>query len=248
MPAGTDPDGDAKMPLPPGTEATLVKVGVELLQRSVPTGISWFTAWLKGKTILVVGQARSGKSTFISYFQHGLFQSELDTSKTTTTRNTPRFQVSLGKDKTLNLHVKTAVELPGQVGATAHAITAFKKKPDAILIFTDLSTPLKGEADRASAAWVKEFCDELEKLWIGKGAHLNQIGSIIVVLNKQDKVDHETMKKCKFEMEKTVKMLKAARGKRQEEVFVMPAIMVANEKGHELVDQIITRLAQQLGD
>lgn len=54
--------------------ATLLKVGVAVIQRITPGGIALFKSWLKGKEIMIVGQARAGKTTFVDYLQYGLFE------------------------------------------------------------------------------------------------------------------------------------------------------------------------------
>src|SRR5207302_9070956 len=125
------------------------RVSLSLLEKPFQAGLALIQTWLKGKTILVVGQSRAGKSTFIDYLQHGIFEDEQDTPRTVEKTKTSHFKVGLGKDKTLEMIVKTVEELPGQVGPTEHANTAFKERPDAIVLVTDLTTPLRGEVDRA---------------------------------------------------------------------------------------------------
>jgi putative ribosome biogenesis GTPase RsgA len=62
--------------------AAVVKAGLSLLERTAPAGLGRIRSWWKGKTILVLGQARAGKSTFLDYLQHGIFEEEQDTEKT----------------------------------------------------------------------------------------------------------------------------------------------------------------------
>lgn len=60
----------------PGAEAgaVLLKVGVAVVERVAPGGLALFKSWLKGKEVMIVGQARAGKTTFIDYLQYGFLK------------------------------------------------------------------------------------------------------------------------------------------------------------------------------
>jgi len=115
-----------------GTEAALLKVGVAVIQRAAPKGISLIKAWFKGKLVIVVGQARAGKTTFLDYLQYGFFSDEKETFKTDVITPSARFDVKLGRNAELELSVQSVVDVPGQPGATFHADLIHKRKPHAV--------------------------------------------------------------------------------------------------------------------
>jgi hypothetical protein len=147
---------------PAGAGAAVLKVGVTLMERHVPHGLALFRAWWRGKTILIVGQQRAGKTTFVDYLRYGVFGDEKDTEKTLEVERSPRFTVTLGRDKALELSVRTVVDVPGQVGPIEHANLAFQERPHAIILFTDLTAPFTGPEEKASSAWLTAFCKRLE--------------------------------------------------------------------------------------
>jgi len=91
-----------------GTEtATLLKVGVAVIQRVAPSGIALIKSLFKGKEVLIVGQARAGKTTFVDYLHYGLFEDEKERFKTVDVTGSARFNVRMGRDSALELTVKT---------------------------------------------------------------------------------------------------------------------------------------------
>ena len=230
-----------------GTEATLLKVGIAVIQRTVPTGIAFIKSWLKGKKVMVVGQSRSGKTTFIDYFQYGLFEDEKETFKTADVIKGARFNVKVGRDSALEVSVQSAIDVPGQVGATAHANEVIKNNPHAVIILTDLTTPLNGASDRASAAWLKEFCRRLESEWRAQKGKKNRIKTIIVLMNKRDKVNNSILGKRKQALRKILNAeLHDARGQMREDIPIMPTVLVTNPDSTKSVDTVIAHLAKTL--
>ena len=233
----------------PGTEtgATLLKVGVALIQRAAPTGLALLRSWLKGKEVMVVGQPRAGETTFIDYLQYGLFEDEKETEKTENVTPSARFSIKLGRDAALELSIKSVVDLPGQFGAVYQARLAAENRPHAIVIFTDLTRPLRGDSDRAAAAWLQEFCRTLERHWRIQRRQHNRVKSIILVLNKRDKVDEKTVAQRKAIFRKILDVeLREACGQMLEEVAIMPCTLVNNPDGTKAVDSVIAHLAKTL--
>lgn len=231
-----------------GTEtATLLKVGVAVIQRVAPSGIALIKSWLKGKEVLIVGQARAGKTTFVDYLHYGLFEDEKEKDKTKIVTSSARFNVRLGRDSALELSVKTVIDVPGQIGPSANADEAFKRKPHGIIIFTDLTSPMKGEPDRAAVAWLLEFCRRLDTRWRAKERKANRIKSIILVMNKMDKVNPKQVESRKKSFRKILDAeLREARGRMIEEVAIMPCTLVTNPNGTKAVDSMIAHLAKAL--
>src|SRR5690242_3944419 len=98
-----------------GLEAAAGGAVVKLIvERGVPKGFALARVVFQGKTIMLVGPARSGKTTFISYLQHGIFQDPQDIPRTYDPVDSSHFNLRLGPNKTLDVIVKTVVDLPGQ--------------------------------------------------------------------------------------------------------------------------------------
>jgi GTPase SAR1 family protein len=230
-----------------GVGASIVKVGVAVIQRAAPSGIALLKSWLKGKEVLIVGQARAGKTTFVEYLRYGLFEDEKEKEKTKREEKTARFNVKMGRDSSLELSVKRVRDVPGQWGPMAHADLVVDHRPHALLIFIDLTRPLRGESERASAAWLVEFCRHLESRWRIKGRKANRIKSIILVMNKLDKSDARKMESRKKEFRKILDAeLREARGRMMDEIAILPCVVVTNPEGTKAVDSVITHLAKAL--
>lgn len=227
--------------------ATLLKVGMTMMERAVPGGIALLKSWFKGKEIMVVGQARAGKTTFIDYLQYGLFEDEKETGKTLDVTSSARFNVKMGRDAALELMISAVVDVPGQVGPVEHAKLVFEKRPQAVIIFTDLTRPLKGDAERASSIWVQEFCRTLESRWRANKKRKNRIKSIILVMNKSDKVDEKKLASSKQSYRKILDAeLRDARGRMLDDIAIMPCVLVTNPDGTKAADSIIAHLAKAL--
>lgn len=229
------------------TGATLLKVGVTMMERVVPGGIALLKSWIKGKEIIVVGQARAGKTTFIDYLQYGLFQDEKDTGKTLDVTPSARFNVKMGRDAALELIVRAVVDVPGQGGPVQQAKLVFDKRPHAVIIFSDLTRPLKGVSEQASGIWLQEFCRALESRWRADRKRKNRIRSIILVANKYDKVDEKKLSSCKDFYRKILDAeLREARGRMLDEIAITPCVLVTNPDGTKTVDGVIAHLAKAL--
>lgn len=224
--------------------ATLIKVGMSLIERVVPRGIGVVRSWLKGKTIAVVGPARAGKTTFIDYLQYGLFEDEKETVKTSRTNPSARFDVKVGRESALELNVKSAIDVPGQVGAVEHANVVFQHRPQAIVLLLD---PTHKNGEDSADQWLSHFCRHLETLWRAKGPRGNRTRIMVVVLSKRDKVDSHTIEACRSKLKAILEeRLASARGKMVEEIMVYPCCLVSNPNGPKDVDAVIAHVAKSL--
>jgi GTPase SAR1 family protein len=216
----------------------LVNLGIKVVEL---TGIKkQIVRWIKGRTILVVGMAGSGKTTFINYIQHGIFDDESRHQKTIYEEESPTFAIATGSKGSLELNVKTIVEIPGQYSAEQHAMAVSEYNPQALLIFTDLT-----KIDD-SYEWLNFFCNTLEDQWRGKTN--NKIQSIIIVLNKKDKVSLDIMDvwNAKFR-EMASEKLKFSRGKlSSDRIKEIPCILINNPEQTRDVDSLITKIALDL--
>jgi GTPase SAR1 family protein len=229
------------MPEPTISAGTIIKVSSAIISKA-PQGIELVKSWWKGKTVLIVGQLRAGKTTFLEYFQHGFWGDEKETERTQESVPTARFTVKLGRNESLELYVSTVIDTSGQAPTYQLAEKSFEKNPHAILIFMDLTQPLK-----KSEEWLYDFCRKLEDYWRSHKAKVNRIRTIVLVLNKIDKVDYEMIKTRRKAFQKILDAeLRDTRGSKLKSVRIMSVVMVTNPKQTILADDLIKHLAMSL--
>ena len=220
---------------------TIVKIGGTIISNA-PKGFKYIKSLLTGKTIIIVGQERAGKTTFLEYFQYGFFEDEKHTEKTYDITPSARFDVKLGRNEILEISVKTVIDVPGQIGAVFQAKEIYAQKPHAILVFMDINRPLKPAGE-----WLTEFCKRLETYWRANKHKSNRVKSIILVLNKTDKTNAKTVESRKKAFQKILDAeLRDARGTMTGEILVVPTVMVNNAEGTKSADGLINHLAKAL--
>lgn len=220
---------------------TIFKVGGAIIVKA-PRGLEIIKSWWKGETILIIGQERAGKTTFLDYFHYGLWGDERETVRTLKDLPTARFNIKLGRDEALEICITTAIDTSGQAPHFQQAEKAFAENPHALLIFMDLSKPLK-----TSSEWLTELCKRLETYWRTNKRKRNRIQSIILVLNKKDKVDAKAIASRKKSFQKILdSQLKDARGKMLDDIAIMPTVIVTNPDNTKSVDNLIAHLAKSL--
>jgi signal recognition particle receptor subunit beta len=221
----------------------LVKV---IIERGAPAGFGFVRSLLRGKTIMVVGPPRSGKSTFVTYLQFGIFQDAQETEKTYHPVESPRFSLRLGPNRNLEVEVKTIVDLPGQYPDLSKNV--FEHRPHALVIILDMSAPQSDVNDtRSSALWLEDFCNRLDQRWQGQKAKRNRCRSVIVAMNKIDMVKPEVVDKYEEQYRAIMKQsFRAARGSHLSDVHFRRSIMVENADGTKLIDAILVDLAQAI--
>ncbi|HZO71222.1 MAG TPA: GTPase domain-containing protein [Ktedonobacteraceae bacterium] len=229
-------------------EATVVELGFSVVAKVGPAGIRRGMQWLLGKVILVVGPPRSGKTTFINYLCLQQFQRQHDTDVTTRFEDSGKFDIKMGRDDMLRVSVKKVVDFPGDIGAVAHAEEVFKRRPHAIIIFTDLAVPAE-EDPNGAAVWLAKFCSHLESLWRRNGSiRGNRTKAVLVVMNKHDKITDEQVLIDRKRQLRTIlhDELRQARGRMRREIAILPCTLVKNAEGHDEVDNVVTSLVKGL--
>jgi GTPase SAR1 family protein len=217
-----------------------------VIDRAVPAGLQLIGSLFHGKTIMVVGPGEAGKSTFVTYLQYGIFQEAQPRAKTYSPQSSPRFNLQLGPNRNLEVKIKTAVDLPGQL-QEQYALV-FEHRPHALVIILDMSAPLEAPNDyRATATWMEDFFSRLDQKWQGQKPRRNRLRSVIVALNKMDLADKQQVDEYEKRYRAIVEdKFRAARGPNLSDVRFRRTIMVENPNGTRSIDGILVDMAQSL--
>lgn len=234
--------------MPDPTGGIALKLGVELVKRVTPKGIAWVTTWVKGKKLLVVGQPRAGKTSFVRYFQYGLFADpEHKTARIRDLKKTAAFSVDMGRDNALHLQVRSMIDTVGQALASDHAKSASKYKPDALVIVLDLSSNWKGNNEYCGEFYLNEFILSLAARLSNEKSLRKSLKSILVVLNKKDlvkptKIASWTKSTNKLLRDKLFPVL----GEKSDNVSVMSCTLVESVDSGKSANAIISKIALSL--
>jgi GTPase SAR1 family protein len=224
------------------------KIATDLIVRAVPWGFALIRAWWVGKEILFVGQARAGKSTIRDYLLYRIFDDIKPTDETPGVDPSGRREIIAGDNHTLKLDVSTAVDVAGQVGATRHAQLAFERNPHVLLVVLDMTTPLDGEPDRASATWLTRFCRNYEALWRVNRGKRSRLFSMIIIMNKAEEISDDELKTRRNKYNEIVLAeLRDALGRMLAPIAIMPCTAVRtprNPKGAESMVRVIEHMAK----
>jgi signal recognition particle receptor subunit beta len=195
---------------------------------------------ITGKKILVSGMTGAGKTTLTNYIQYGIFSDESKPARTIDPEESPTFSITVGSRGMLDLNVKTVIEIPGQYYPEEHARAAYKHNPQSLLLFVDST-----RVDDAYQ-WVETFCSSFEREWLG-GVN-ETIQSIVVVINKRDKVDADFVDFWQPKFKKlVVEKLNCARGRLDDNyINAMPCVLISNPEQTKYVDAIVTKVALDL--
>lgn len=100
---------------------------------------------------------------------------------------------------------------------------------------------------KKSEEWLNGFCRKLEDYWRANKTKQNRIRTVIVAMNKMDKVSEETVSIRRKAFQKIIdNELREARGKMLGDIILMSIIMVTNPKGTAYTDDLIKHLAKSL--
>jgi GTPase SAR1 family protein len=226
-----------------------LKVAIDLVKRPAMTGLARVHTWLTGNEVLILGPARAGKTSFVEYLRYGVLEPEQETATTIETKKSATFRVKVGRDQSLELKVKRAVDVAGQVGPIEHARLAEERKPHALVVMLDLSAPLTGVSERASGPWLIEFCKHLDERLRDNATMKKRLKTIIFVANKADtqKPDALTRRIDGFR-QILKKHLGMSLTTKVDAIPILPCTLVQTENGTGTADAVIVRLAKALAE
>lgn len=238
----------ASVAIPPDPGVIGIELGVELLTRAAPAGIAWLTQRIRGKKILVVGQPRAGKTSFVTYFQYGVFTDpNLKSPKTRRIKKSAAFTVAMGNDQALKLQVGKTIDTVGQVSAEEHVRNVMKFKPNAVIVVLDLTSPWRGTNEYSAGLYLDEFCLHLSERLQRNKAMRKKLRTVMVILNKKDAVRTDKVNKWIGYSDKTIQnRLTPGYGARTNDIPIMPCTLVRSKEMGQSADAIISNLALSL--
>jgi hypothetical protein len=243
-----DHDHKEDVAMTPEAGAIAVKVGVELLKRATPKGLAWVSHWFKGYKLLIVGQPRAGKTSFVRYLHYGTFIDPTHKApRTRKIKKTAAFTVTMGRDESLKLEVRSAIDTVGQVSAEEHADNVKKFKPHALIVILDLSAEWNGKTEYAAGFYLTELCIHLSEHLNRNKSLRNKLQSVLIILNKTDLVSSDKTKKWSAYVEALLQSkLSHSYGPKTSDIPVMPCTLVQGKDGGTLADAVTRSLALAL--
>jgi GTPase SAR1 family protein len=166
----------------------------EIVAGEVAKGaFSWlkqkYRTWRHGKTLLIVGPARVGKTNLFYYLLHRILNPEEITEPTQdiTSHDSEPIPLKIGEGFTVI--IRKPLDVPGDVKALRQIQYVETCEPHCLVIVLDATTFYtgKGEMDN-SLAWLKEFCWHLNVSLTTNQKIARRLKSMFVIINKWDKV------------------------------------------------------------
>ena len=226
-------------------EVIEVPLAISALERTAQSSLSWFTTRLRGITLLIIGPPNSGKTAFFDYLVSGYLFSESGHITTIKVKTSPTFSIPIGNNNTLNLRVRRSFDTPGQIGFLAQSDLIKNKRPHAVLLVLDSTTSASSLKNRTS-----EFCTNLSRVLNESPALKKRLRSLIICLNKRDKVRNAQHFSARFhavrsELEKGLATTIGLQS--VQSITVMPCVSVRTPVyASTLIDDVIAKLATQV--
>ncbi len=229
--------------------------------RLVEPGVSqWIRTALFGKTMLVVGPKKAGKTSLVNYLCNGeLGDKDIDPGRTEDI--TPPVKTVLRINKqSLELRIKGLRDLPGQWDPDLQAKKAVSVKPHALVVVLDVNAVLEVNSSSELGTWLDQFLSEYSaKLSLAKNsAAVQRLQEILFVLNKYDEL---ALGQKLGELPSIKKEVKAIVSKHMTAVFgsgsnalpILECILIHNPEDEslqavvpKLVRRVVVALAQKL--
>jgi len=232
----------------PDGSAIALKLGIELVKRITPTGLAWIRAWFQGRKILVVGQPRAGKTSFVRYLQYGIFTDPDEKSpRTRKVRKSASFTVGMGKDQALKMQVRSTIDTVGQALASEHAANTVLHHPDALVIIVDLASDWRGQTEYQASHYLGEFCDHLAGELSEHKKLRKKLKAVVVVLNKKDLASNSKIISWRRGTERILEeKLRASFGARVKDVPILSCSLIERHDTGRSANAVIEAIALAL--
>jgi hypothetical protein len=232
-------------------EGAATKIAVE----AIKPGFIWLVKWWGSRSLLIVGQERSGKTNFYRYLRFGILgRLGEETKITNEPQDSGMFTVTIGDtNRALQLTVRNSTDMPGQIGPRESAKRVVRESPDIVVVMLDLTTPQTGNPNSAFGTWYDQFCSNLFELSSNEGIRSRPI-AILTLLNKHDEFltrggDQATFDKIVKELRATLeRWLSSQFGPRIRDFKFLPMCAVYDPGDAASCDQrLIEYAVEQIG-
>ena len=195
--------------------------------------LSWFLFTWRGKRLLVVGPTRAGKTHFVIYLIKNILRKEAPFKRIKRTPTLIKHKKVSCECGNITLRAKKVYDTAGtNLLLNLHVKQIKKRKPHCLLILVDASSPREGRAvplaedeEASSLTWLNKFCPLLGKAMatppgllggLRRPRFIKKLKSIIVIMNKWDKIPEELKQSFQESVEKivdnTLKVFREIRG------------------------------------
>ena len=208
----------------------------------MPGGIAWVKSMTMGKTLIVLGPERSGKTSFIDYLLTGSLRPEGVVTKTHEIEHLRHIQISVGDHENANIQIKTAMDVPGVLVEAMQAWLLKDKAPDYLILVFDLSMPAVSFNN-----WLGEFTHTLQTHLLNtpKGVRImNHLAGVLVILNKRDKVSPSVWQRRKRKVGVLLETPLNSALDQPLRVDIVPGILVEQDKGDQYARSAVATMAK----
>jgi hypothetical protein len=171
-----------------GVEGKLAEEGAKLfITHVVPKLTDYGKMLWSGRRFLILGPARSGKTSFLHFLEYLILEPEKPTAPTVRVVKRGDRILRLGPDHSLTLRVRKPRDVPGQ--APIFEIQYIKDyAPHCIVIVLDATKFFGVPATDSALDWLRQFCTHLSVLLTSNKKVAKKLKSMTVVMNKWDKI------------------------------------------------------------
>jgi hypothetical protein len=242
-----------------GIETEAAKALAEFaVKEAAPSLIEYGKMLFGGKTILILGPERSGKTNLFHFLDYLILEPERVTNNTVS--------VKTGRDKSLKigpanndriLRIRKPRDVPG-LPAKHHIPYILEYRPRCIVVVVDATKMGSGPSAESPLEWLREFCKYLNSMLLRERSVSKRLKSIIIVLNKWDKVlksatltgdteDDRKLRTTKVEEVRTVLGNTGLSPETNDLISVLPCCLVCDSTlCYKLATQLINRIAVSL--
>ena len=209
--------------------------------------------WIKSSNVMIIGQERSGKTSFYRYLLYDLKRPEQHIPITALTESSGATTVKVGER--LQATVRNYYDVPGQISPTELAEKVGRAKPRLLVVFLNARLPFKAEETGQYVdiyKWVDAFFGRLGEIFRTKKGLSGKIRDIIVVVNKID-VLYDTGEIERFSNYQEVirglacEHLQTSMGTKMKDLLVLPCCTVVNSsRPHQQDDKLMKLLVEEI--
>ncbi len=222
-------------------------VVIETLKLFGPKAFKWLKTKAVGRTLLVVGPAEAGKTSYVRYLRTQVLQREGYLPRTEDVEKSPSFLIKVGPTGQLYLDAKYMRDTPGEASIATVVKYVLRYKPHALVIVLDL----RGEEYERSRKWLEDFCAKMvEKTTVKTRKVLRtqkRMRYIQILTNKIDKVKKKKAAERKDKVQGIARdeLVKVYAGVGAN-IFAFPTVLVNPPNREDLIKNAIVNLSWAL--